>query len=613
MNFRYDINGLRALAVIAVVLFHFDSSLMPGGFAGVDVFFVISGFLMTGIVIRGFERNTFNIFKFYVARADRIIPALAVLCLVLLVFGMFYLTPLDYRELGKHILSSIGFLSNIVYWKESGYFDVSSQDKWLLHTWSLSVEWQFYIIYPLLLVAMKRFLSLQSIKKLLVLSTLLGFAFSVVATIKWTSPAYYLLPTRAWEMMFGGLAYAYPWTLNENRKRFVEYLGVILILSSYVFFAKYTPWPGCLALLPVLGTYFIIVADRQNSIITNNPISQSIGRWSYSLYLWHWPIVVFENYFSVSGWSFYGIALSFLFGFLSYRLVESKQWSIWENLKRVIKLRPVWLVTIVATLSTFVYISNGMLYYYDANFQKLVMSASNAYSDWGYPEKYEYIDGLEVRIIDNDKRKNILFMGASHAEHTYPYVSNINSDYNIYYLTTPGCFSTPSMKNPKWSCSNLQNYEKLLSKINFDKVAISFYCFDCYLSDNEIRRNSQIQTRILEFDRVLSNIKEKTKETFLILGEPKGDEFDPKLAIRHSLRPYITLKEAKQNYVTHRYALSKLTQLGGVTLIDPMSILCENNICATRDDNNRFYYQDGNHMRPWYVQNKGGYLSSIFD
>lgn len=137
---------------------------MPGGFAGFDASFVISGFLMTGIIFRGIEQENFSIFKFYVARANRIIPALAMLCFVLLIFGWFYLTPLDYKALGKHVGSIIGFLSNIVYFSESGYFDASSHEKWLLHTWSLSGEWQFYIIYPLLLVAISKFLSVKAIK-----------------------------------------------------------------------------------------------------------------------------------------------------------------------------------------------------------------------------------------------------------------------------------------------------------------------------------------------------------------------------------------------------------------------------------------------------------------
>ena len=292
MQFRKDINGLRAIAVIAVVLFHFNASWMPGGFAGVDVFFVISGFLMTGIIFRGIEQDNFSILKFYVARAKRIIPALAVLCLVLLVFGWFYLTPLDYRALGKHAGSSMGFLSNIIYWRESGYFDAASHEKWLLHTWSLSAEWQFYIIYPLVLIAMRKFMSLKAMKATVLVGTVLGFIFCVVATYKWPNPAYYLLPTRAWEMMIGGVAYLYPLKLAENRKKIFEWGGLALIILSYIFISKENLWPGYLALIPVFGAFLLIQAQRNDSIVTGNIIFQSLGKWSYSIYLWHWPITV---------------------------------------------------------------------------------------------------------------------------------------------------------------------------------------------------------------------------------------------------------------------------------------------------------------------------------
>ncbi|MDH2397129.1 acyltransferase [Providencia rettgeri] len=148
MSFRYDINFLRAIAVMAVVIFHFKPTFLPGGFSGVDIFFVISGYLMTGIIFKGFDKNNFSLVKFYIARANRIIPPLAFLCLILLVFGWFYLSTIDYKNLTKHIASSISFISNIIYSRESDYFDSDANYKWLLHTWSLSVEWQFYIIYP---------------------------------------------------------------------------------------------------------------------------------------------------------------------------------------------------------------------------------------------------------------------------------------------------------------------------------------------------------------------------------------------------------------------------------------------------------------------------------
>ena len=277
MKFRKDINGLRAIAVIGVLLFHFNASWMPGGFAGVDVFFVISGFLMTGIIFRGIEQEKFSILNFYVARANRIIPALVLLCLVLMVFGWFYLTPFDYKVLGKHVASSVGFLSNIIYWMESGYFDTSSLEKWLLHTWTLSVEWQFYIIYPLILVAMRKFLSIRTMKLTILVAMVLGFAFCVFATYRWPNASYFLLPTRAWEMLIGGVAYLYPLTLQESRKKLVEWIGLILVVSSYFVISAENPWPGYLALFPVLGSFLIIQAQRNDSIVTSNIVFQKIG------------------------------------------------------------------------------------------------------------------------------------------------------------------------------------------------------------------------------------------------------------------------------------------------------------------------------------------------
>ncbi|MGR5093199.1 acyltransferase family protein [Vibrio maritimus] len=359
MHFRYDINGLRAIAVVAVVLFHFNPAWIPGGFSGVDVFFVISGFLMTGIIFRGLKNNDFRLLRFLEARANRIIPALAVLCLVLLVFGWFYLIPSDYKTLGEHIASSMAFVSNVVYWKEAGYFDVASNEKWLLHTWSLSTEWQFYILYPIALVLLNKFISIENLKRLILIGTILGLGLSIVATIQSAKSAYYLLPTRAWEMMVGGVSYLYPWKLSKSKTKLIEILGLSLILISYVFVSSDVPWPGYLSLLPVLGTYLVIAANQQSSLITNNKLFQSLGRWSYSIYLWHWPIVVFGYYFDVRGWVFYGLPLSILFGIISFRLVEEvkfKPFSCWFDIFRI---NPVSMPIIFITVSSFLIITDG--------------------------------------------------------------------------------------------------------------------------------------------------------------------------------------------------------------------------------------------------------------
>lgn len=362
MQFRNDINGLRAIAVIAVVLFHFNPSWLPGGFAGVDVFFVISGFLMTGIIFKGIEQENFSILKFYIARANRIIPALAALCLVMLLFGWLYLTPLDYEALGKHVASSILFISNIIYWKESGYFDAASHGKWLLHTWSLSVEWQFYIIYPLILVAMRKFMSINLMKKVLLFSTILGFVLCIIITYMWPSPAYYLLPARAWEMMIGGVAFLYPMKLKEERKKHLEWLGLILIFASYFLISEDSPWPGYLSFFPVLGAFLIIQAQRNNSLITNNVFSQKIGAWSYSIYLWHWPFVVAIYSLSLDEYFIYlGISLSLLLGFISNKYIEKIRFkNNFTNLCDYLKCKPILMALFITIMGLGVFSSGGI-------------------------------------------------------------------------------------------------------------------------------------------------------------------------------------------------------------------------------------------------------------
>ncbi|NNG64941.1 acyltransferase, partial [Pseudomonas fragi] len=225
MEFRNNINALRALAVISVVLFHFKVQGFGGGFAGVDVFFVISGFLMTGIIFTGLQTQRFSLLGFYASRARRIIPALLTLCIALLIFGFVFLPLDDYRDAIRTLKSSLLFSSNFTFAKGGSYFDAPLHENWLLHTWSLSVEWQFYMLYPLLLMALYKFVGAKNTRSTLVLLALISFAASVVLTR--TSPvfAFYMLPTRAWEMIAGGLVFLYPLQLGKRSSSICEGLG----------------------------------------------------------------------------------------------------------------------------------------------------------------------------------------------------------------------------------------------------------------------------------------------------------------------------------------------------------------------------------------------------
>lgn len=465
MAFRKDINGLRAIAVIAVVLFHFNPSWMTGGFAGVDVFFVISGFLMTGIIVRGIEKNDFSILKFYVARANRIIPALAALCLVLLLFGWFYLTPLDYRVLGKHVAGSIGFLSNVVYWRESGYFDAASLEKWLLHTWSLSVEWQFYIIYPIILLGIRKVFSAQAIKPAVLVLTIIGFALCVVATYKWPTAAYYLLPARVWEMTIGGVAYLYPIKANDRQRKMLETVGVVFIVGAYFLVSSETPWPGYLALFPVLGSFFIILAQRNNSLITGNFIFQKIGLWSYSIYLWHWPLVVAINYFEISKyWSYIGIAASVFLGFLSSKYIESIKFKYdFYSFLEVFKSLLFYIFCFVVFLGFLVYFSNGS----NSNSFLIKYESRLAYPKICHVDgsnKKDQSDYINCKVGSSSEKPKVLIWGDSYAGVLDPFVERLLGNHSAISRTTSHCFPSLSIDsmlggNPEY-CSEVRRVNR---------------------------------------------------------------------------------------------------------------------------------------------------------
>ncbi|RJT27919.1 acyltransferase family protein [Buttiauxella izardii] len=326
--FRHDINGLRAWSVLAVIFYHFGVPGFGGGFVGVDIFFVISGFLMTAIIVNGLEHGNFSLWSFYLARARRIIPALITLCAVLLIMGWLWLPTADYRVLATNTATALTFVSNLKFWREAGYFDVASRDNWLLHTWSLSLEWQFYILLPLGCILIWHWFGRRGVKFALIAAGVLSLALSFYASPRLPGSAFYLLPTRAWEMLAG----SWVWWLTRQHSmpklpaRVLEFTGFILIILSITLLDAARPWPGVYALIPVMGAMFVLMANRQQSIFTANIIARQIGASSYSIYLWHWPLVVALTYGSKQHnpeWIVAGLLLSVLLGKASLILIEN--------------------------------------------------------------------------------------------------------------------------------------------------------------------------------------------------------------------------------------------------------------------------------------------------
>lgn len=328
-GFRTDINAIRALAVLAVVLFHFNPGWLPGGFAGVDMFYVISGYLMTRIIVSGMDTGSFSFRRFYFARARRIVPALAVLCLVVMVYARFDTTlPVQY-EIGADVSASLLFFSNFTFWQQAGYFDPVATEKWLLHTWSLSVEWQFYLAYPLVLVLLKKLLPAGQLRPALWVGAGSSFVFAVWLSLQAPEAAFYLLPTRLWELLAGGIVALLPsMGVTARASRLLVMLGIVLLVSACFVADAHTPWPGLMTLLPVLGVVVILAAQCDRSVL-DNAVLQAVGRWSYSIYLWHWPLLVLGNYRQDLALLPYNIdlmAYSIALGFLSWRFVETRRY-----------------------------------------------------------------------------------------------------------------------------------------------------------------------------------------------------------------------------------------------------------------------------------------------
>ncbi len=338
MQYRRDIDGLRAIAIIPVILFHTGLNLFSGGFVGVDVFFVISGFLITSVILNDINNNSFTITNFYIRRVKRLFPALFTMIFFVLIFGYFYLASPHYQKLGSSAASAIFSVSNIYFWRNTGgYFANAIESMPLLHTWSLGVEEQYYIFYPILLIIIAKFFKKRFLPFLIAI-TIISFWINIYEIYKHPNATFYLFPPRAWELMIGGiLAIGYPKKINNKvLNNLISLIGLSLILYSVFFFNSQTRFPGYYALIPCIGAFLIIYAntcDNENFVskLLKNKILVWIGLISYSLYLWHWPFVSFTKYISFYIknsekylWIYMSLAIliTFIFAQLSYKYIE---------------------------------------------------------------------------------------------------------------------------------------------------------------------------------------------------------------------------------------------------------------------------------------------------
>ena len=328
LPYRPEIDGLRAIAVVGVVLYH-AGWLLPGGYVGVDVFFVISGYLLTGIILKQLEAGQFRLMDFWARRVRRILPAALVVSTTSLVAGCIFLTPDDLLELAHSAIANTLLVSNLYFWKVStAYFEAPSIMHPLLHTWSLSIEEQFYIILPLALTVLHK-LSRRKPTGIIALTLAFSLGLSLYATTHHSSAAFFYLPTRAWELLAGSLLACRPIRVSGTFAELLSTTGLIMILGAMLVFNDETPFPGVAALLPVGGTAAVIVgcASTQTcsgSILSTRPFVFT-GLISYSLYLWHWPLFSFAAHILIERTAIITgalLAATFLIATVSWRFIE---------------------------------------------------------------------------------------------------------------------------------------------------------------------------------------------------------------------------------------------------------------------------------------------------
>ncbi|MBL8476019.1 MAG: acyltransferase [Methyloversatilis sp.] len=452
MNYRKEIDGLRALAVVPVILFHAGFEQFSGGFVGVDVFFVISGYLITTILIVEFERGSISIAHFFERRARRILPALFVVMFVCIPLAWFMLLPHELKEFSKSLVAVSLFVSNILFWRESGYFASAADFKPLLHTWSLAVEEQYYILFPFFLIVVWRF-GKNYLKAFLCIVFIISLAAAHWGSINFPTAAFFLLPTRGWELLIGVFAAFY--LANSNRTEFTRLtreiggcLGLALIIFSVFSYSRETPFPGLYAVIPTIGALLIIVFATERTRIgrfVGNRIFVGIGLVSYSAYLWHQPLFAFARIRGFTEFDPY-ISLGLMAGtlgvaFLSWRYIETpfrRETSINRN-----KL----LLTGFAGTIFFIGIglvgvlTEGFSYRYPA------LSALNSHSAW--PNELNSTDECRAHfggdqycvITDVNKEPTDLLLGDSHANHFYPGISGRfeQKNRNLLMFGAGGC------------------------------------------------------------------------------------------------------------------------------------------------------------------------------
>ena len=491
-TYRADIDGLRAVAVLLVVVHHTFPQALKGGFIGVDLFFVISGFLISTIIFQNLQQDTFSILDFYKRRIKRIFPALILVLIASFVAGWFVLLPADYKQLGKHMAAGAAFVSNFAFWNESGYFESGSKLKPLLHLWSLGIEEQYYIFWPfIVLFAWKRKINLF---KVCLVLFVLSFAVNIATAKGNVVAAFYSPLSRFWELLIGSvLAYtslqASKMTKSTNFSNGMAWVGVVILAIGVYFIHPERRFPGFWALFPTVSAYLLIKAGPKawfNQQILSNRVLVWIGLISFPLYLWHWPLLVFAE-IKLGELSLAAklglIALSILLSWLTYRFIERPIRFgnlIVETKKIPLSLCAVLLAT--AIIGGYTYNRDG----FDSRFPKFIQAllknqpkldegwrTGECILDQGHPSSE-----FSPNCVEKDKRPLLFLWGDSHAAALYPGLKHLQDTgaYSFGVAQRTGAVCPPIIGDARPWCNEINTDSfKLIKELKPEIVMMYAY------------------------------------------------------------------------------------------------------------------------------------------
>ncbi len=652
LAYRPDIDGLRAIAVSAVIGFHAFPAWIRGGFVGVDVFFVISGYLISTILLTGMERGSFRFSQFYMRRIRRIFPALIVVLLACMAAGWLVLFSSEYKALGKHVAGSAAFVSNFLLWNEAGYFDKAAETKPLLHIWSLGIEEQFYIVWPLLLYSVWK----RKVATLALLVLLLTFSFTFNVMSSDQAADFYSPLTRFWELMAGTvLAYlslhwedfaglfrklprpalqiigagAAPESMTRN---VTAVIGLLLVVAAVLAVDETRKFPSWWALLPVAGTY-LMIASGPYAWVNNRLLAAralvAIGLISYPLYLWHWPLLSFirivDGTAPSTATAALAILLSFALAWLTYWLVEKP--IRFGNPAPVKAAALLVAMAAVGSAGYFTYAEGGFTFR-NPDAEDLVAAAQD----------YEHSAGL---TLGNPNAPQTVLVGDSTMGQYIPRVRKLIEQHvldldhsRIVFDLEAACPPIPDIASDRVrGCAPF--VDKVLPALDGEKVkTVAFAAWwtpeftdaQYYLRSDPskilLQESEAAQDRALDnFAALISHLVGAGRTVFVLLETPSSNIYDPETLMpigwrRLLARPKIPASPTRSQMEKFVGKISlkvqRAAEAAGARVIKPLDYVCNSEFCPIADKSGHLMYYNYGHLRQSYVRDHAAYIDQIF-